>query len=73
MAKDTFWAHARDHVEDLAFTAYVIHEEELNEIVDRICAGELHILTNGWLTSDDLLYIEREVEKRLGVPCDLSL
>lgn len=67
------WFHTEDSREDLAFTCFVAHQEELNEIVDRICNGELHLLTNGWLTSDDIRYIEQEVEKRLGVSCDLSL
>ena len=28
------WEHTRDSREDLAFTCFVVHEEELNSIVD---------------------------------------
>ena len=35
------WEHTRDSREDLAFTCFVVHEEELNSIVDKICSGEL--------------------------------
>lgn len=64
------WEHTR---EDLAFTCFVVHEEELNTIVDKICSGELHPESCQWLSYDDICYIEEQVEKRLGVPCDLSL
>jgi hypothetical protein len=67
------WAHTRDSREDLAFTCFVIHEEELNEIIDKICNGELHPLSCQWLSYEDICYIEKEVEKRLGASYDLSL
>ena len=67
------WEHTRDSHEDLAFTCFVVHEEELNSIVDKICSGELHPESCQWLSYDDICYIEEQVEKRLGVPCDLSL
>lgn len=67
------WAHTRDSREDLAFTCFVIHEEELNEIIDKICNGELHPLSCQWLSYEDICYIEKEVEKRLGTSYDLSL
>ena len=67
------WMHTQDSCEDLAFTCFVIHEEELNNIVDKICSGELRPSICQWLSYDDICYIEEEVEKRLGVPCDLSL
>ena len=67
------WPHTRNAVEDTAFTCFVMHEEELNEIVDKICNGELPPAACQWLSYEDICYIEREVEKRLGDPCDLSL
>ena len=67
------WEHTRDSREGLAFTCFVVHEEELNTIVDKICSGELHPESCQWLSYDDICYIEEQVEKRLGVPCDLSL
>lgn len=67
------WEHTRNSRDDLAFTCFVLHEDELNDIVDRICSGELTILTSSWLSGEDLNYIEREVEKRLGVSCDFSM
>ena len=67
------WEHTRDSREDLAFTCFAVHEEELNSIVDKICSGELHPESCQWLSYDDICYIEEQVEKRLGVPCDLSL
>ena len=67
------WEHTRDSREDLAFTCFVVHEEELNSIVDKICSGELHPESCQWLSYDDICYIEEQVEKCLGVPCDLSL
>ena len=73
MSDKNFWMHTRSAREDLAFTAFVLHQDELDDIVNRICNGELHILASNWLSGDDLLYIEREVEKRLGCSCDLSL
>lgn len=67
------WSHTRDSREDLAFTCFVVHEEELNEIIDKICNGELHPLSCQWLSYEDICYIEKEVEKRLGTSYDLSL
>lgn len=67
------WSHTRDSREDLAFTCFVVHEEELEEIIDKICNGELHPLSCQWLSYEDICYIEKEVEKRLGTSCDLSL
>ena len=67
------WEHTRDSREDLAFTCFVVHAEELNSIVDKICSGELHPESCQWLSYDDICYIEEQVDKRLGVPCDLSL
>ena len=67
------WEHTRNSREDLAFTCFVVHEEELNSIVDKICSGELHPESCQWLSYDDICYIEEQVEKRLGASGDLSL
>ena len=67
------WSHTRDSREDLAFTCFVVHEEELEEIIDKICSGEIHPSACQWLSYEDICYIEKEIEKRLGGSCDLSL
>lgn len=55
--------------ERIAFTGYVNHIEELNKIVDKaiksILNGDTMFTTSEYLTSDDLNYIKKEVERRM--------
>lgn len=55
--------------ERIAFTGYVNHTEELNKIVNQIIEGisngNTNFTTSEYLTSDDLNYIKKEVERRM--------
>lgn len=55
--------------ERIAFTGYVNHTEKLNKIVNQIIEGisngNTNFKTSEYLTSDDLEYIKKEVERRM--------
>lgn len=51
--------------ERIAFTGYVNHIEELNKIVDKVIESNITFTTSEYLTSDDLNYIKKEVERRM--------
>ena len=53
-------------VENRAFSAYAFHTSEIENIIDKICAGETEITISSSLSQSDLDYIKKEVERRMN-------
>ena len=51
---------------DSLFMCYANHTEELERIINEICAGATSFQTELTLTNSDMEYIRREVERRLN-------
>lgn len=52
--------------ENRAFSAYAFHTSEIENIIDKICAGETEITVSSFLSQSDLDYIKSEVERRMN-------
>lgn len=57
-------------VENRAFSAYAFHTSEIENIIDKICAGETEITISSSLSQNDLDYIKKEVERRMNQELD---
>ena len=60
-----------DPVEKIAFNAYAIHTEALEDIITSIGTRGTASY-NGFLTVGDKQYIENEVYKRYGLVCHVN-
>ena len=62
------WSPVVDYcaVENRAFSAYAFHTSEIENIIDKICAGETEITVSSSLSQSDLDYIKKEVERRVN-------
>lgn len=56
--------------ENRAFSAYAFHTCEIENIIDKICAGETEITVSSSLSQSDLDYIKSEVERRMNQELD---
>ena len=60
----------QDKTERLAFNAYAIHSDTVEEIIQAIGNGARSI-PDVFLTQSDERYIEQEVYRRYGIVCHL--
>ena len=60
-----------DLVEKIAFNAYAIHTEYLEDIITAI-GTHGSVSYNGFLTNSDKRYIENEVYRRYGLRCNVN-
>jgi hypothetical protein len=54
------------------YLARVKHQQEMEDIVTNICKGNTSIFLDDDFSSEDLRWIEKEVERKTGLKCSLA-
>jgi hypothetical protein len=60
-------------IENRAFSGYAKHTQELEDIVKSICAGSTYVELDDDMSASDLAWIKKEVKRRTGATCKLSI